>query len=410
MRISLGRQAGGSMRAGGRRVFLVALALGLAVRPSAGRAEGLDRELLRQVPAVLRYLKAHGYRNVGVLKFRVKTGDEPVRDNVGPLNLNLAGRLQIALVLANDLDDPLGIIRDADTVAATLPGANHLTQTGRQALFRGRYLLAWGDQVVEPDAFLTGVAVLSPDLTQMTVALLAFGRDGTALEKVAQFTAATDPPTLVEAGASFLLRGAFDNGRPAVVRDQVIATAARVQAAPETNPVCNNSGPVALEIRYDGRPIPLEIRAGRAAVREPVEGQAVSFVLRKVDATPERYGVVLLVNGENTLFKERTAPLHAGKWILGPEHREATIHGYQIGAKTAESFHVQSPEESWANVMRYGPAAGTITLVVFRAQRARDEPPPLDDEAEDLIALSRGVLPPDRPRTLEALKFLVRET
>src|SRR4051812_33962666 len=82
-------------------------------------------------------------------------------------------------------------------VAAKLPGANHLTGEGRGALFRGRYPMAWGDQQVEPDAFLTGVVVLSPDLRRMIVSVQAFGRDGAALKEVAQFTATTDLPVLV---------------------------------------------------------------------------------------------------------------------------------------------------------------------------------------------------------------------
>jgi hypothetical protein len=55
------------------------------------------------------------------------------------------------------------------------------------------------------------------------------------------------------------------------------------------------------------------------------------------------------------------------------------------------------------------PATGTITLVVFREKTVREEPPLLDDEAEDLVALSRGVLPQERPQTLAALKFQLRE-
>ena len=68
-----------------------------------------------------------------------------------------------------------------------------------------------------------------------------------------------------------------------------------------------------------------------------------------------------------------------------------------------------SSGESQANAVQYGPAAGTITLVVFREKAARGEPPPLDDAAEDLAALARGVLPAERPQTLAALKFRLRE-
>ena len=119
--------------------------------------------------------------------------------------------------------------------------------------------------------------------------------------------------------------------------------------------------------------------------------------------------MVLLVNDVNTLFKERTAPLHARKWILGPDHRETVIHGYQTGDRRRRRSGCSRRGSRQSNAVHYGPAAGTITLVVFREQTVREEPPPLDDEAEDLAALSRGVLPAERPQTLAALKFRLRE-
>src|SRR5208337_4408329 len=169
-------------------VLFAALGLVLLAAPGARPSDTLDRELLKNAPRIIHYLKDHGYKNVGVLKFRVKKGDEPIGDHAGPLNLNLAERLEIALVLADDIRNPIGVIHGASAVAATLPGANHLTKSGRQALFRGLYSLAWGDQKVEADAFLTGVVVVSPDLGQMTVGIMAFGKDGEALEKVVDFT------------------------------------------------------------------------------------------------------------------------------------------------------------------------------------------------------------------------------
>jgi hypothetical protein len=206
-----------------------------------------------------------------------------------------------------------------------------------------------------------------------------------------------------------LLRGAFDTGPPEVVHAQVAESAAAVKARPETTPLRDAAAPVALEIRYDGKPIALEIRQGQAQVREPAADQQVTFVLRKVDATPDRYGVVLLVNGVNTLFKEQTAPSEASKWVLGPEHRETVVGGYQTGEKTAETFRVLSSAESAANAVRYGPGAGTITLVVFREKKGGAGAPPLDDLGEDLAALARGALPPEAPKTLPALKFRLRE-
>src|SRR3954469_24886197 len=100
-----------------RLVLRAALFVGLVAGRAAGE-ETLDAALLREAPRVLGYLKGQGYKNVGVLKFRVKKGEQPLSDRVGTLNLNLAARLEIALVLATDIKAPLGIIHDASAVAA----------------------------------------------------------------------------------------------------------------------------------------------------------------------------------------------------------------------------------------------------------------------------------------------------
>jgi hypothetical protein len=401
----------GPIHSSRRAVLLAALIFAAFTGPGAAeeKTETLDRQLLRQAPKVIQFLKERGFNSVGVLKFRVKNGDQPISDHVGPLNLNLAERLEIALILAVDLSNPIGIVHGASAVAATLPGANHLTQPGRQALFQGRYPLAWGNRTVEADAFLTGVVVVSRDLGQMTVGIMAFGKDGEALEKVVEFQATTDSPALVEVGESFLIRGAFDAGRTEVVRDrEVVTSAARVKAAQETNPLQDPEAPLELEILYDNQRVPLQLREGKALILEPREGQDVLIVLRKVDKTRDRFGVVLSVNGENTLYRGRLSPLQSWKWIMSPEIMSITIRGYQTGEKTAEAFRVLSSAESRANVMNYGADVGTISMVVFREARGAKKSLALDDEAEDLAALTGGNYPRRPPANLAALRFQLR--
>src|SRR5262245_22479511 len=143
---------------------------------------------------------------------RSKGGMEPITDRAGPLNLTIADRLEIALVLANEFDKPLGIVHSASTVASRLKGASHLNPEGRRKLSEARYPLAWGDEQVSPDAFLTGVVTVSSDLRKLTVDVLAFDNTGSNLQKVAQFTATNGPTALVEMRESFLLRG-ISNGR-----------------------------------------------------------------------------------------------------------------------------------------------------------------------------------------------------
>jgi hypothetical protein len=377
----------------------------------------LNEELLRSAPRVLDYLKAHGFKTVGVLKFRVQDAQGSVSDRVGPLNLNLATRLELALVLTTDIQNPLNVIRDASSVAARLPGVNHLTPDGRRALFDGRYRLAWGDTEMAADAFLTGVVAVGPDLHELTVAILGFGRESTVLEPIVRFTAALDPPVLVDLGESFLTRGMFDGGRIAQAPAQVIDSAVRVREGAQTHPLFDPSAPVTLEILYDDRPVALETRDGTAFVREPREGQAVTMVLRKRDATAIRYGVVLAVNGENTLFKERTSPLTSSKWVLSPEVPEIRVRGYQSKEREAEAFRILSPKDSKRDLVSYGPDAGTIQLVVFREEptpgrsttSSELEPSQAPEaapraEPEDLAVLNHGIFPQGQPASLAALR------
>jgi hypothetical protein len=392
-------------------VYTLAAALLLGGVPAgAARASDLNRKLLEQAPTVLRYLKDKGYQNVGVLKFRVKKGDEPITDHAGTLNLSLADRLERALILADDLKQPVGIIHDASAVAARLRGANHLTREGRQVLFQGRYPLAWGGEEVKPDAFLTGVVQISSDLRDLTVGILAFDTGGTSLERVTQFKATRDAGSLIETGESFLLRGAFDAGQEQPSQAKAVETAERVKKEKDAYPLQDQAAPGRLEIYYDDARVPLEVRGGEAQVPEPREGQKVTFVLRRTAAASGRIGVVLKVNGENTLFKERQPDVACRKWILGPGDPPITVRGYQLTGKTAEAFRILSGAESKQKEIDYGGDVGTIMLSVFREKQAARHPPdlPPDDNAEDLAALTRGVFPGEKPKNLAALKEQLR--
>src|SRR5262249_46151705 len=205
-----------------RSPTLVALTccLGLTVVARAdtaqtGELNSLEKELIRQAPAIVKYLQEHHYQNVGVLKFRVKKSDQdPISDNVGPLNMNMARRLEVALVLANTDDGgaTLGVIKNASAVAAKTPGANHLNPEGQKRLFQGRYKLAWGNGEVAADAFLTGVVCLNkPVRGQMTVFLRVSAKESEKFAApVPAFSAAMDTRTLDDAGETYTLRGLFD--------------------------------------------------------------------------------------------------------------------------------------------------------------------------------------------------------
>lgn len=377
--------------------------------PGRAHADQLEKELLKQAPQIIQTLQGKGYKNVGVLKFRVKKGSDAVTDSVGVLNQTLAQRLEIALVLANDNDvkKQLGIVQNASNVAAGLRGASQLTRDGRQALFQGRYPLAWGKQEITPDAFLTGVAEISADLKEMTVGILAFGKGAETLDKVGRFTVATASSTLTEMGESFLLRGAFDDGK--IAEAKALETAAKVKDQKEAYPLGDSAAPVSLDIWYDNTRIPFAVKGGKAVIPEPKEGQKVSFVLKRKTTNKAPYGAVLKVNGENTLYRERLPDEQCHKWILYEGEGPITVYGYQINEKKAEAFRVLSRAASKENEIYYGADVGTITLSVFSEKRGKEPPPLLNDDAEDLAALHRGAFPSERPLNLAALKHQLRE-
>jgi hypothetical protein len=433
------------------------------------RVSGVDREFLKQAPAILQYARDKGYKNIGVLKFRIKKGDEPLSDSVGTLNTFLASRLQVALVLANPLkaEQQVGIIDNASAVAATIPGASHVTAAGRQLLFTGDYPLAWGNEKVKADAFLTGVVVVPADLGEMTIGILAFDPKSETLEKaVPVFTARTAPSQLPEMGESFTLRGAFDKGSVNVVKPatpkpeapppesspaSVVEEAAKVRAEGAKHPLQDPAAPVALDVFYDGVPARIDFRDGKAFLAEPQEGQQVTLGLRRTATAQGRLAVVLKVNGENTLFRQKLPDLDCRKWILEPNAPPIAVIGYQLDTGVAEAFRVLSQAESQASAMNYGSDVGMISVTVFREQgpapsipvqpaQPRPSTPtpkpsptpqpsptpaqpksptpspgpaaPLDlpdEEAEDLLALTRGIMPAEKPKNLAALKFQLRE-
>src|SRR6476620_770612 len=141
-------------------------AFALAVLAVTAPAHGADLEgaLLDRAKALVKFSQAKGYKTVGVLKFLGTKDGNVFSDNLGTVNALLARRLEVALVLANDPRNPVGIIDDASAVAAKTPGASHVTPQGRSILLdRATYKLAWGDPRVRvrPDAFLTGLVNVS---------------------------------------------------------------------------------------------------------------------------------------------------------------------------------------------------------------------------------------------------------
>jgi hypothetical protein len=381
-------------------VLLLAILGGLTTNTTQAQ-ESMERGLLKRAPGLIKAFKEKHYKNVGVLKFLVSREGEAFRDNVGTINLLMARQLETSLLLANDVREPLGIIQNASEVARTIEGAGHLSKEGREKLFTGKYPLAWGKEGVSADAFLTGAAEISKDLKRITISLLAFDKYDNKLTPVCDdFVVANAANRLGEMGESFVLRdisrGAFDEG-------EVMQEAVKVHDKTNNHPAALAGTPVTLEVYYDNKKIPLEFRNGKAYIPEPNEGQSVHFRLSR-DGSQERFAVVLKVNGENTLDKQRMPDFECSKWVLAPKGGPWEIHGYQIGSEVRERFRVASIAESKAREVNYGSDVGTITMTVFREQRTRPKPKLLTDEEQAVKIIAKANELKVRPKNFSALK------
>jgi len=377
----------------------------------------LEKALLQQSSTILKFAQQQGYKNLGVLKFRIREGNGKPSDRNGLLNRNLAERLELALILKNRPLTPVGIIHNASDVAAKISGASHLTAAGRQNLFSTTYPLAWGTTKVTPDAFLVGVVLVETDFKTVLVGISAFGRNDEKLRDVVKFSASLTTNELVEIGASFNTRSVFGGGAvkfSAGEREKKAADAAAqqtelIKSDRASHPLNEKSSPVTLTVQYDGSSVPIEFRDGGAYIREPSERQKVTLTLLRTNSADKgRYAIVLKVNGENTLYRQRLKDLDCSKWILGPNSGSIKIEGFQLDDQQRQQFQVLSQQASRAREMDYGADVGTISLVVFQEQGpATPAPEPvniLDEEAEDFAILSRGTFPKVQPESLEALK------
>jgi hypothetical protein len=385
----------------------------------------IERQMLVEAPAILKQLREKGYHNVAILKFRIEKGDQPV-DRVGTLNMNLAERLEMALILKNDARNPINIVHDASAVAAKTPGADHRSPAGLKKLFAAKYPVAWGKQQVSPDVFLIGAAKIDDKLNELRISVFAYDSKSSNPQKICQFTAKPTVEELAESGESFVLRGIFDQGSIQLAQADRANHAEREATGdiekikeshsaelPKEHPLApgNPDAPIGLKIYYDKQLVNYEFSDGCAKIPEPQEGQKVRLVLNYKAKDHARYGVVLKVNGENTIGHQRLNDFECHKWVLGPSDPPITVQGYQVdGQPVAEEFRVLSQHESQARAIDYGRDVGTISVVVYRQRAGEAAPPalPPTPDDEDLAILKRGVFPPGVPANFVALQQQLR--
>lgn len=385
------------------RRLLLALAL---LAPSAARADdppSLEAGLVREARPILDALRAENVTNVGVLKFLLaRDGDKKFSDALGPLNTLLARRLEVALVVRNSRDKTVGVIEDAGAVAAKTPGASHLSRDGLAKLFAADYVPAWGKGPVKAGGFLTGNGTLSADRRTLTLSVVLLTPAGKPKILADQVVLRLRPEHLAEAGDSFT-RGAFggDDGAGEPAREDVAkredaaaADAAKVRQEAKPHPLRDPAAPFTLDLVYDGKVQPVEFRDGQAWVPEAVEGQTVAVRYARRDATAKTFLVVIKVNGENTIGREKLPDDQARVWVISPKVGRGPwdLAGFQVTNDQLQRFRVASRAESKAREVDYGTDVRTVSMTVFAA-RAGKAPGPTSLAGKDEQLVKRGELP-----------------
>jgi hypothetical protein len=403
------------------RFLLAVIALAYIAPVSRAAGDPIDEALFNTAGSILDTLKKKGFSNVGVLKFLVRHGDGEPSDDVGDLNLTLANKLEVALILANN-DSKFGIIDKASeqVVREKLLAANHRTEEGRQAFFLRKFELAWSRDKVDPSGFLTAVATFSQDLKALKVQIQVFDKSGKIEDIAAALSAPPNPELLAQAGFSYALtpsrQKALIAGDPPPAREvqkrEIVEQVARAATPAPTQKEAPSSladCPIKMAVLYNGKPV----MSGGATVPEPKSTDRVEFKLD--NPTEGTYAVVLLVNGENTLYQERSAPAACRKWVLGPG-MSVTVRGFQTGQDKVAPFMVLPPEEPLPDAVRYGDHAGTFRLVVFHGKMSDVNPAEntakadAKDAATLAMARTRGGTRPAgvKPQSLKALQADLR--
>lgn len=406
----------------GPRVAALVVALSAAawgVAPAA--ADTLEAQLRELAPEITKKLKEAKYENVGVLKFLVKTGEDNASDNAGPLNFTMARRLTVALIQEAGREfkktpKTLNIIGDANAIAATIKGATHISPKKEDVLrlFEKKYPLAWGTEPVTPTAFLTGVVHIQPDFRTATVTVSSINAKA-QVHKVTTFTAEMTPDLLAEAGVSFLRTLTDENEKFEIVKGGAAGSAEKAKQGEAKHPLNDaRNSPVALQIYYgpadpDQGPMRLVFDGGKqpftlgktldVEVEGPRPGERVEFkLIRNPKAGEERFGVVLMVNGENTLYRERKDYEKCTKWILDPGDKPTPVRGYQIkGQDNALHFKALPLAEAQSVEQHYLPdRVGLFEMVVFRGLGNREQPPavPVARKDQEEKAIRDADLPP----------------
>lgn len=354
------------------RVF-AAIAVAIAIGAPARGAE-VDRLLYRQARKLYETIAARKAGTVAVLKFRAQKASEPETFHAGRINMTMAEMLENVLIAGKvNLDQDTRIIRNASLTASSAgQKLNYLNPADRSKLFNLVYAEAEG-QSATPDVFFTGVVKLDQRTHTTTVIIEAFDRANNSIDEIARFTAENDPATISEFGQAYVLATRDVFGSP----DAGLAKAADAQGdgARTLTPFTRSTESLGmLKMFLNKEPVPFEPDSAgqspgalRFNCREPMESDTVEFAIDNV-SKDQRIAVVLKINGESTLKRERDSAANCQKWIVDPG-KSLAIGGFYESetGKNMRKFVVKptpNPDEPLSPSLQ-----GTIDFHVFVEDR-----------------------------------------
>jgi hypothetical protein len=437
-----------------RCATILALAVAAGLLPTAARADALDQRLFDEMPTIIKKLEKEGIKagsNVGVLRFRVQRGSDRPSFKL-PLCGSMASRIENLFVmgdpkhLARDEKEALGVIHDAGAVATRHKVASWYSKPdARKKLFELTYPLAWGEEKVKPDVFLTGLLKTTPDMKTTTVTIQYFTPKSTKLEELTTFTFKSDRDIAREFGYSFAIpskaRAQLVTRRSAKGEDVDDLTFEDLpkqdqqdkkddkdpetekkqdpDRKPERKPAGKkpkqdttakpdsvggvqvlmlvNDKAVPIRQTTDGDPIMWQVTS-------PAPGKTVSFRLRNNSA--RQLGVVLRLNGASTFDEQRDTPEKCQKWMINSGKSNLIEGFYRLigdgeGRKKVQILPIKVLVGEDAKRARdvYLDKAGLIEVDVFEE----------GNEEQRLTVSARG-LPPSREQKMRESYVSLRDS
>ncbi len=328
---------------------------------SAGqlRADNIDAALAQNGPLLKEYLEKNRFKNVGVLKFRTKKGNEDFTFLGGSMNVNMVRRLENMLILIGGEKKSINLLNEpGQVIAKTKAKLNYLSPQGRSELFDIMYPSLGSKQSVRADVFLCGDVITSPDFRTTTVIVRAIN-SAAAKEKpvkLMEVAVTTDRSMLADLGKSFAVARNIKKGGD---RDDPINIKFTLEEMKKV---------LQFSVSYDKveQDIAVDSSGEIENLKEPTDTQTVSMKIKNLSS--KQIGVVLKVNGVSTLFEQDGEFLDCKKYVLDP-NEEYTIQGFLCEDSTIKPFKVL-PDGMSPDSMDPAKMLGQIQLGVFETGAA----------------------------------------